>query len=80
MHVIDSSKCDCGFHNETPRHYFLECPLHAGSRMNLLNEINQLTDCNINIILFGDRKLNLENNKLIFQSVHKYMKDTHRFL
>ena len=80
LHVIDNPRCECGFHIESPKHYFLECPRYAGPRVSLIEGINQLTDCNVNVILFGDRKLNLENNLLIFQSVHDYMKETKRFM
>ena len=79
IHVKDSPACSCGFPVESPKHYFLNCPLHARPRAKLLRSISEFTDCNINVILFGDRNLSLECNKNIFQSVHNYMKETKRF-
>ena len=32
LHVKDNPKCECGFAVETPRHYFIDCPLYAGPR------------------------------------------------
>ena len=61
------------------KHYFLECPLYAGPRAELMEIINGITDCNINILLFGDKELNFGQNSIIFQSVHKFIEETNRF-
>ena len=79
LHVKDDCRCACGHSVESPKHYFLECPLHAGPRADLMQTINEITDCNINILLFGNKELNFEQNCIIFQSVHKFIKDTNRF-
>ena len=31
LHVIEDPSCKCGFNIESPRHYFLECPIYAGT-------------------------------------------------
>ena len=80
LHVKNDSSCRCGFNIESPKHYFLNCPLYAGPRQKLVNKISRLTDCNINVILFGDKNLSLNENKAIFRSVHKFIKDSKRFL
>ena len=36
LHVKNNSSCLCGFNIETPKHYFLNCPLYAGPRQKLL--------------------------------------------
>ena len=79
LHVKESCRCDCGFDIESPKHYFLDCPLYAGPRAKLLEVVNQHTDCNINILLFGDNNINFEQNCTIFQSVHNFIKETKRF-
>ena len=62
MHVIDDSTCECGALIESPRHYFLECPLYTGPRNLMIRSIEAVTDCNINTILFGKRELNYSEN------------------
>ena len=47
LHVTESLQCECGFHVESPRHYYMECPRYAGSRIKMIDNINLLTDCNI---------------------------------
>ena len=79
LHVKDNPCCSCGFHIESPKHYFLNCRLYAGPRAKMLESINAITDCNINILLFGDNNLNYALNCTIFQSVHKFIKNSRRF-
>ena len=79
LHVKDDPNCVCGLVVEKPKHYFLECPLYAGPRVDLITEIARITDCNVNILLFGDNTLSFDDNKTIFQSVHKYIHATKRF-
>ena len=79
MHIKDNPSCICGANIESPAHYFLQCPLYAGPRISLLENINRLTNCNINIILFGDKNLTFKENKTIFKSVHNFIRDSRRF-
>ena len=44
-----------------------------------LEEINRVSVCNINIILFGNKNLKLAENIIIFQAVHEFMKNSKRF-
>ena len=69
----------CGHVLESPKHYLLECPLYAGPRAQLVGLVNNYTDCNVNVLLFGDHNLNFEQNSIIFESVQKFIKDTNRF-
>ena len=75
----DSPACNCGFPVESPKHYFLNCPLFARPRAELIRSVNEITDCNVNILLFGNKELNMEDNIKILKSVHNYMKETKRF-
>ena len=79
LHVIDSPECPCGFACESPAHFFLNCPLYAAHRINMINVITAITDCNINIILFGDKNLDLLDNWIIFEAVHNFMEESNRF-
>ena len=56
----ENPSCLYGHALESPKHYFLECPLYAGPRAQLVDLVNNYTDCNINILLFGDNNLNFE--------------------
>ena len=76
LHVIEDPKCECGFPIESLRHYFLECPRYTGPKTKLLDAINLVSDCNINIILFGNKNLKYAENIIIFQSVHEYLRET----
>ena len=53
--------------------------MYAGPRLQLIDKILNVSACNINIILFGNKILKFSDNKIIFQAVHEYMKSTKRF-
>ena len=42
--LVENPECSCGFRNESPAHYFFECPKYDLFRYVL---INTLLDCNI---------------------------------
>ena len=66
LYVIDNPKYECGFYLESPRHYFLDCPIHVGPRIALIEKITSVSACNINIILFGNKNLsNHEHQSVI---------------
>jgi hypothetical protein len=79
LHVIDDASCRCGAPIENARHYFLKCPLFHNARINLIQDITKLTTCNFNHILYGDTSLTLEQNKLLFGAVHRFIVETQRF-
>lgn len=80
LHVAHSSSCSCGHLNEDPSHFFLECPNYTALRDDLLNVINQLAQCNIETILFGNDKLSYQDNIKIFTAVQAFIKDSNRFV
>ena len=80
MHVKIDSSCECGMNIETPKHFFLHCPLYAGPGRNIMvNRISNITYCNINAILFGKSDLTFEENKKNFKFVHRFIKNSGRF-
>ena len=79
LKVIEKPDCACGYFCETPKHYFLSCPLYAALRIKLLQEISNITVVNINIILFGDNHCSTMENKLIFDAVFEYLEKSKRF-
>ena len=79
LHVIDNCTCACGYPVEDATHFFLYCPLYNNIRLGLIATISGLTQVKIKTILSGDDSLDLDNNKLIFEAVHKFMKLSQRF-
>ena len=78
-HIIDSLLCLCG-NIENANHYFFVCPLYVHQRTTLLSSISQYhNNLTLNILLFGEAPLSDDVNKLIFESVQKYIIDTKRF-
>ena len=79
LKVLDSPACMCGYHSETPAHFFLSCPIYAAYRDKMLRTLNNITVVNINILLFGNKELTLSDNKLIFDAIFLYLTETKRF-
>ena len=81
LHVIESPICNCGFYNENPKHYFLECPLFQHERATMLRKISNITqnEVNLNTILFGDKNESFHTNKNILDCIFEYMNNTQRF-
>ena len=78
-HIIDSPLCLCG-NIENANHYFFVCPLYVHQRTTLLSSISQYhNNLTLNILLFVEASLSDDVNKLIFESVQKYIIDTKRF-
>ena len=81
LKVIPSPQCQCGYRVEDPVHYFFNCPLFTKARRILLGSIHSVTDVevDVNTLLYGDPSLNMDINKQIFDSVHIFITDSHRF-
>ena len=79
LRVIDNSNCDCGNPNETAHHYFLECPLFNHERASLTNHLVGLTTVTLSHLLYGNKALNMNENKRVFEAVHEYIARTKRF-
>ena len=80
LHVIPSPQCQCGSPLEDPSHFLFICPMFLAQRTSLLNKITQVSNnININTLLYGDPNITFEQNKILFEAVHKYITETHRF-
>ena len=79
MHVIDSAKCNCGFHKETVTHFLIDCPLYEEYRRDLFFRVSALSNFTVKTMLFGDNTLKLEENIKIFSYVHEFIFSTGRF-
>ena len=79
LRVKDNPFCSCGSFIENAHHFFIECPIWHDLRLELISTISELTPLNLNIFLYGDRNLSLEQNMTIFHSVQRFIKNTMRF-
>jgi hypothetical protein len=83
LHVISSPKCHCILNvDETPDHYFTECPWYTFDRRILYAEllnIQNLPPINANLLLFGTTLLDAGANLKIFKLVHHFITKTTRF-
>ena len=71
---------------EDNNHFLLICPKFNNLRFILLNSIqilipnNNNIDIDIDLLLHGTRACSYDLNTEIFQAVHKFIIDTHRFI
>ena len=71
---------------EDNNHFLLICPKFNNLRLILLDSIQTLIpknnniDINIDLLLHGNRSFSYDLNTEIFQVVHKFIIDTHRFI
>ena len=80
LHVIPSPQCQCGCPLEDPSHFFFTCPLFLAQRTSLFDIIARISN-NITVqsLLYGDPDITFEQNKILFEEIHKYITETHRF-
>ena len=78
-HVIDNPPCLCSHSIEDTAHFFLVCPRYFTQRISLHNFVSRLAEFKVETSLFGDRKIDYEDNVTIMLAVHEYIKDTERF-
>ena len=82
-----SPMCCCGHDIETTTHFFLHCPTHHCARKTLFRKKNQVSgtisrqsDSTITkILLFGDKKIDFETNKIFLRSTIEFISLTERF-
>ena len=75
LHVIPSPECSCGAAVEDVAHFFFHCPNLNQQRLNLQHHLVPKGYFNLNIILNGDPTLTPNQNKIIFDAVHEFIKD-----
>ena len=76
LHVKDNPICRCGHPVENAEHFFQQCPLYNNIRINLSTTISRLSQLTTKTILFGDKSLDTDTNKMICDVVHTYMRDS----
>jgi hypothetical protein len=80
LHVVPSPQCQCGSPLEDPTHFFFSCPALHAQRQSLLRSVALVSNnINLNTLLKGDPDISFEDNKLLFEAVHTFITDSHRF-
>ena len=77
--IVTNATCQCGCRFENASHYFLSCPMFANQRRLLKSDIPN-DAFNIRVLLYGNKKLSLNENKLIIAKTHQYILATRRFI
>ena len=79
LHVEDDPYCRCRRVIEDPAHYLLHCPLFQEQRTLLLHAITQIVTPSLDIILYGDETLSINDNIRISLLVQTFIETTKRF-
>ena len=80
LNIIENANCECGFENETCRHYFFDCPLYNTEREKLFTDFQNFNfNLTLRNLLYGDENLTDENNVLAYLRIPIFMKETKRF-
>ena len=78
-HLILSPECNCGYHTEDPTHFFLNCPNYAALRISMLDTLTPICRISTGTLLFGDSNCSFDVNIKIFEEVHTFIVQSHRF-
>ena len=79
--------CSCSLDIEDTSHYLLHCHHFAQHHIDLMNSVNSVfenfiflpNNIKIDVLLFGDSRLEESKNKFILESTLSYIKCTERF-
>ena len=85
-----TDRCSCGSGIETTDHFLLECPLFNHQRETLISAINPITaklyewhsatnPVRSDLLLYGDKNLNLTENSTILKATINFILSTERF-
>ena len=78
-HLTNDKSCACGKHLEDARHFFLECPIYRNVRISTISAIPNLTEISLTCLTHGDSELSLSENRLIFDHVQDFIRQSKRF-
>ena len=77
LHVIET--CDCGLLVENNSHFLLECRLYIQHKQSMLNKLQVLPTITTDFLLYGDYYLTFEQNKVVFEAVQEFLKESGQF-
>ena len=76
--LIDNPLCICGSVEDT-YHYLLTCNRFSNLRQELFNKVSTICRPTLNVLLYGNDELSMEQNKNIFLAAQNYLLKTKRF-
>ena len=76
--IIDSPTCACGAVEDT-YHYLFVCNHLSNLRQELLNTVSMICQRTLNVLLFGNDELSMQQNSNIFLAVQNFVLKTKRF-
>ena len=76
--LIDNPLCICGSVEDT-YHFLLTCNRFSNLRQELFNKVSTICRPTLNVLLYGNDELSMEQNKNIFLAVQNYLLKTKRF-
>ena len=79
LHVTNNPACSCSHTIEDTAHFFLDGPRYFTQRISLQHSVSRLAEFKVETLLFGDSKIDYEENVTIMLAVHEYIKDAGRF-
>ena len=81
LYVIDSPYCICSGTREDADHFLMHCHLYCSQRKELFNGISSI--CNLaistDLLLYGSNELGTDINRMIFDLVENFIKESGRF-
>ena len=78
-HVSNTDKCEHCNVVENAGHYFFRCSIYINQRTHLFTATRMFHPLNTQLLLFGNNQLSLQQNIIIVEAVHQYIKSTRRF-
>ena len=78
-HISDNKNCECGYDEETVKHFLLDCPMYNDIRANTINTISNIDSLDVYTLTHGSRNITYLENKQMFQKVDDYILQTKRF-
>ena len=82
MHVIEDASCICSDLIEDCEHFFFSCQLYNEQRQKLYRELYELFPdiaVNLQLLLFGNENLLVNENNLLALLVQTFIRDSGRF-
>ena len=78
--MTENPLCVCDI-TETTKHFLLECPRFTQSRTAMIDTLSLSPFCNPSLIvlLYGDDRLDVRQNELIFLTVQQYISESKPF-
>ena len=79
-HVSEHDLCIYCNMSETADHYLFHCTRYTNERLQLFEDTRQFHPLNCEFLLIGSSILSNEQNLVVVDAVHKYIKNTKRFM